>query len=194
MPNPRADSSSGRPRARLQRDQALLGRGANAAMLSSTSDIEGDESVLPAELERYLHLHIPLSKAMQTSVVAVDAQAVVLKAPLEPNINHQETVFGGSASALAILAAWSLLHTRLLGVGIASRLVIQRNTMEYELPIDGEFTARSSIEDPEAWHQFVRMLTRKGKARISVGSVLEYAGQRVGWFTGEFVALGIRGA
>lgn len=150
--------------------------------------------MLPAELERYLHLQIPLSKAMQVSVVAVDAATVILKAPLEPNINHQETVFGGSASALAILAAWSLLHTRLLGVGMASRLVIQRNTMEYEHPIDGEFTARSTIEDPEVWHQFVRMLTRKGKARISVSAVLELAGLRVGRLTGEFVALGIRGA
>ena len=150
--------------------------------------------MLPAELERYLHLHIPLSKAMQVSVVAAGAATVVLKAPLEPNINHQETVFGGSASALAILAAWSLVHTCLLDVGIASRLVIQRNTVAYELPIDGEFTARSSIEDPEAWHQFVRTLTRKGKARISVSSVLELAGQRVGLLTGEFVALGIRGA
>jgi thioesterase domain-containing protein len=124
------------------------------------SDIPGDESMLPAELERYLHLHIPLSRAMQVSVVAVGAATVVLKAPLEPNINHQETVFGGSASALAILAAWSLLHTCLLDAGIASRLVIQRNRVAYELPIDGEFTARSSIEDTEAWHQFVRMLTR----------------------------------
>ena len=86
-------------------------------------------TMLPGELERYLHQHIPLSKAMQVSVVEVLPAGVVLSAPLAPNINHRDTVFGGSASALAILAAWSLLHTRLSGEGIASRLVIQRNTM-----------------------------------------------------------------
>jgi thioesterase domain-containing protein len=145
---------------------------------------------MPApDLERYLHEHIPLSRAMQVSVVAVEESSVVLEAPLAPNINHRETVFGGSASALAILAAWSLLHTRLLRVGMASRLVIQRNTMDYELPIAGTFIARSSLESPADWPQFIRMLTRKGKARISVSSVLEHAGHRAGHLVGEFVAL-----
>jgi len=150
--------------------------------------------VLPAELEQYLHVHIPLSKSMAVSVVAVEQSAVVLRAPLAPNINHRETVFGGSASALAILAAWSLLHTHLRSEHIASRLVIQRNTMEYEQPILGEFTAHSTLEHPAQWPHFTRMLARKGKARITVSSVLQHAGQVVGRFIGEFVALGAAGA
>lgn len=145
--------------------------------------------MLPADVEQYLHQHIPLSRAMAVAVVSVDESGVVLSAPLAPNINHRETVFGGSASAVAILAAWSLLHSRLHGEGIASRLVIQRNTMEYEQPIMGTFTARSSLEHPDQWQQFIRMLARKGKARVAVTSVLEYAGQVVGRFHGEFAAL-----
>ncbi|MDT8383308.1 MAG: YiiD C-terminal domain-containing protein [Gammaproteobacteria bacterium] len=145
------------------------------------------------QLEQYLHEHIPLSKAMAVSVVSMAEDEVVLRAPLKPNINHRETVFGGSASALAILAAWSLLYTRLRSAGIDSRVVIQRNSVEYERPIDGEFTARSSIERPQDWPRFTRMLMRKGKARIAVGAVLEYEGQVVGRFTGEFVALGGEG-
>ncbi len=144
----------------------------------------------PAELQQYLHSHIPLSAAMQVSVASIAAESVVLRAPIEPNINHRETVFGGSASALAILAAWSLLHTRLQSEGIRCRLVIQRNTMEYELPIQGEFFARSFLETPDQWPSFVRLLARRGKARISVVSVLEYQGQPAGRFNGEFVALG----
>lgn len=143
----------------------------------------------PDELEQYLHAHIPLSRAMCVSVVSVDDEGVTLRAPLEPNINHRETVFGGSASALGILAAWSLLHTRLRAEGVESRLVIQRNTMEYALPIPGEFTARSSLESPAQWEQFRRMLMRKGKARIAVSAILEHAGQGVGKLSGEFVAL-----
>lgn len=69
------------------------------------------------ELQQYLHEHIPLSRAMQVSVVRAAQEGVVLSAPLAPNINHQETVFGGSASALAILAAWSLVHVRLQASG-----------------------------------------------------------------------------
>ncbi len=144
----------------------------------------------PEELEQYLYDHIPLSKAMEVSVLSVDTDAVILQAPLAPNINHRETVFGGSASALAILAAWSLLHTRLRTEGIVGcRLVIQRNTMEYDKPIFGEFTARSSLEQAEEWTKFTRILARRGKSRVTVISVLEHAGQVVGRLSGEFVAL-----
>lgn len=143
----------------------------------------------PPELEQYLHDHIPLSKAMRVSVVSAGEDAVVLNAPLEPNINHRETVFGGSASALAILAAWSLLHTRLRTAGLSCRLVIQRNTMEYELPIRGRFSAQSSLETAEAWGRFIHILSRKGKARITVTSILESDGQIVGRFSGVFVAI-----
>jgi len=134
----------------------------------------------PQQLEQYLHEHIPLSRAMQVSVAEVGPEAVVLSAPLAPNINHRETVFGGSASAVAILAAWSLLHTRLRAAGMESRLVIQRNTMNYELPIAGAFTARSSLARPGDWEPFMRMLSRKGKARLEVQAVLEHAGKAVG--------------
>jgi thioesterase domain-containing protein len=141
------------------------------------------------DLEAYLHAHIPLSAAMQVGVVAVDAAGVSLRAPLAPNINHRDTVFGGSASALAILAAWSLLHTRMLAEGLAARLVIQSNTMDYLLPILGEFSARSALEQPEHWSRFTRTLARMGKARTRVNVVLESDARVVGRLTGEFVAL-----
>lgn len=144
----------------------------------------------PMELQSYLHEHIPLSRAMQATVLAVESDGVTLGAPLAPNINHRETVFGGSASALAILAAWSLLHTRLAAQGIQTRLVIQRNTMEYEEAILSDFTARSTLDDPAQWPMFTRMLARKGKSRIAVVSQLACEGRRVGRLWGEFVALG----
>jgi hypothetical protein len=39
----------------------------------------------------------------------------------------------------------------------------------------------------------MRMLARKGRARVSVTSVLAHAGQVAGKLTGEFVALGAEG-
>ena len=145
-----------------------------------------------ADLERYLHEHIPLSSAMRVAVVSIALDAVTLRAPLAPNINHRETVFGGSASALALLAGWSLLHVRLQHEGVAGRLVIQRNAMEYLQPIRGDFTARASLDPTESWPSFMRTLLRKGRARIAVAASLEQAQQTVGAFTGEFVALSSR--
>lgn len=144
----------------------------------------------PSDLEKYLHDHIPLSAAMQVRVEEACEERVVLGAPLPPNINHRDTVFGGSASALAILSAWSLLHTRLTAAGYRTRLVIQRNTMSYEQAIAGDFTARAQAPGPEAWTAFTRMLERKGRARITVQSTLWYEGHEAGRFEGEFVALG----
>jgi thioesterase domain-containing protein len=141
------------------------------------------------ELEAYLHAHIPLSAAMQVSVRSVDPDGVTLAAPIAPNINHRETVFGGSASAVAILSAWSLLHTRMQAEGLRVRLVIQSNAMDYDKPIFGDFTARSSLADPEQWPRFMRMLARMRRARMRVNSVLESDGAVVGRLTGEFVAL-----
>ena len=116
---------------------------------------------------------------------------LLLSAPLAPNINHRDTVFGGSAAALATLAAWSLVHTRLLTAGKPSRLVIQRNTMSYEQPISGDFMARAFISGPESWQSFMRLLERKGKARITASSELLFDGQVVGRFEGDFVALSV---
>ncbi|WP_108398842.1 thioesterase domain-containing protein [Devosia submarina] len=141
-----------------------------------------------AELETFLHDHIPLSRAMAVRVASVAGNRVALEAPLAPNINHHQTVFGGSAASVATLAAWSLLHVRLVSSGVPSRLVIQRSTMDYLLPMAGDFTAIASFEDAPAWDAFMRMLTRRGRGRIKLGAVLECAGQRAGVFEGEFVA------
>ncbi|MDO9050525.1 MAG: YiiD C-terminal domain-containing protein [Methylotenera sp.] len=53
---------------------------------------------------------MPLSLAMQICVVDVRVRddSVTLRALLAPNVNHSSTIFGGSASAVAILVAWSL--------------------------------------------------------------------------------------
>ena len=142
------------------------------------------------ELEKYLHEHIPLSAAMGVAVVETAREGVTLSAPLAPNINHRETVFGGSASALAILAAWSLVHMRLTQEGIDSRLVIQRNSMNYARPMTGTFIAVSSLRDPAAWDRFVAMFTRKNRARITVTAALHCGDEKAGEFEGEFVALG----
>ena len=144
----------------------------------------------PRELEAYLHAHIPLSRAMEVRVLTADVDAVALQAPLAPNINHRATVFGGSASAVAILAAWSLLHLRLVAAGSDARLVIQRNTMDYLAPITGSFAATASLAPGSDWAAFLRLLARRGRARIGVDAVLEFEGRDACRFHGDFVALG----
>src|SRR5512143_2012299 len=140
-------------------------------------------------LQKYLHERIPISKAMGVEVLEATVNGVKLAAPLSPNINHRETVFGGSASAVAILSAWSLLYLRLKNENINSRIVIQRNTMIYELPITDIFTASTDVPDPADWLKFLVTLKRKNRARIKIKSVLHCNNKKVGEFEGDFVAL-----
>jgi thioesterase domain-containing protein len=145
--------------------------------------------VTPLALEHYLHSHIPLSKAMQVKVLRVEVDDVTLEAPLAPNINHQATVFGGSASAVAILAGWSLVYVRLTAAQIRSQLVIQRNTLHYDHPITDSFTARAYLRDPSGWDGFSRTLARRNRARLTVCCDLESGGVRAGRMEADYVAL-----
>jgi thioesterase domain-containing protein len=146
----------------------------------------------PASLERYLHDHIPLSAAMEVSVLQAAEDCVVLSAPLAPNINHRDTVFGGSASALAILAAWSLVHVRLAPASY--RIVIQRNQIDYTAPMLGEFTASASLVEAASWDRFLRLLERRGRARIRVGVALRSGGVEAARLEGDFVAIDVDGS
>lgn len=142
-------------------------------------------------LQKYLHEHIPLSKAMGVEVITASVEGVRLFAPLAPNLNHRETVFGGSASALAILSAWTLLYLKLANEEQKGRIVIQRNAMSYERPILGGFTASSAVHGAATWARFADTLKRRKRARISVSAMLHCEEEKVGEFEGEFVALKI---
>jgi thioesterase domain-containing protein len=140
-------------------------------------------------IERYLHEHIPLSAAMRVQVKIATAEQVLLAAPLAPNINHHETVFGGSAAALATLSAWTLLHLRLEQGGIPAQLVIQRSSMEYGKPMPGDFEACCEFVDETAWQRFCTTLERRGRARLTLTSRLLHSANEMASFVGDFVAM-----
>ena len=140
-------------------------------------------------MERYLHSNIPLSAAMGVQVKVATPDHVHLAAPIAPNINHHQTVFGGSGVVLATLSAWTLLHLRLEHEGLPASLVIQRSSMEYERPIPGDFEAVCKFADDEGWQRFRTMFGRRGRARMTLTSHLLYATHEMGVFVGDFVAL-----
>ncbi len=144
-----------------------------------------------ADVERYLHVHIPISAAMRVSVRTASFDRVELAAPLGPNINHRETAFGGSIAAIATLSAWTLLNLRLQQAMIANgaRLVIQRNTMSYDEPIEGDFSALCTFPDVSLWQRFLKTYERRGRARITLSAAVIHAGRAAAAFEGEFVAL-----
>jgi len=146
------------------------------------------EPIDPAAVEAYLHAHIPISAAMGITVTAADPVEVALSAPLEPNVNHRSTVFGGSCASVAILAAWTLVHLRV--AGSAARVVIQHAETDYLLPIRGPFTATCRLDDEAQWDRFRRTLARHGRARIELDATVSGNGLLVAGFRGTYVAIG----
>ncbi len=142
-----------------------------------------------ATVEAYLHKHIPISRELGCRVLGMSAEEILLEAPLEPNINHRATAFGGSLSALAILAGWALVHFRLRGDGVEVRTVIQESRVRYEKPVRGPFQARCTAPADDVWDRFVRTVVRRGKGRIQVDVELTSDGCRVAGYTGTYVAL-----
>lgn len=141
------------------------------------------------DIEAYLYEHIPITKHLGIRVVSRDEHAVVLSAPLEPNINHRSTAFGGSIASVGILASWTLLNFRLRDEGLQSRLVIQHSTVDYLEPIDTAFEAVSHAPDAADWERFTRTLKRRSKARIIMASEVRIGEMLVAKHTGAFVAL-----
>jgi thioesterase domain-containing protein len=143
----------------------------------------------PQDLEAYLHEHIPITHHMGIHVVRADLECVTLGAPLEPNINHRSTVFGGSCASVAMLAAWSLVLLRLRDAGQDARIVIQHGAMNYLAPIAGAFSATSNSPEEATWGRFVRSLERGRPARVELAADVESGSRLVATFTGSYAAL-----
>jgi thioesterase domain-containing protein len=179
--------AGGLPRQRNLRNLRRSARLALARIPLEHEQMSAEET--QRHVERYLHSNIPLSAAMGVQVKVATPEHVHLSAPLALNINHQQTVFGGSGVVLATLSAWTLLHLRLEQAGVDAQLVIQRSAMEYEKPIPGDFDAVCKFADDPAWQRFRTTLERRGRARLSLRAYLLYAVHEMGAFVGDFVAL-----
>lgn len=142
-----------------------------------------------ADIEAYLHRHIPITRDMGVRVLECSHEGVALSAPLAPNVNHRATVFGGSVSATLILAAWTWLHFSLREAGLRCQIVIQRNTVDYVAPIPGDFTVRCDGLTAAPWERFLRTLRRHGKARLELHARLQWHGKTAAKFAGDYVAV-----
>lgn len=141
------------------------------------------------EVEAYLHEHIPITRHLGVRVLEYDDRIVRLTAPLSNNINHRDTAFGGSISALAILSGWTYVHLQLHAMQIETQLVIQKSQMSFVSPVDADFEAVCHAPPQETWSRFIRMLTKHKKARIRMNSMIRTEKGKLCTHEGEYVAM-----
>jgi len=152
-------------------------------------EIESMSSLSPEEWTRYLHEHIPVSRAMAITVLTAEPDEAVIQLPLTENLNHRETAFGGSISTAGILVCWLLFNIRMREMNESPRLVVRNSNTSFLKPIADSFTASCRFDDAAAWAQFLKIYQKKGRGKLSLTSELSSAGERCAIHSGEFVAL-----
>lgn len=142
------------------------------------------------EMNAYVHTHIPITSHMGVQISAFQiAHSISLSAPLAANINHRNTAFGGSLSTLGILAGWALIHFSLQAIKQPSRIVIQSSQMDFLEPGESDMQVHCSLDDPTTWARFCNMLTRRGRARITLPSQIHGKHQLIATHQGVYVAM-----
>jgi len=140
------------------------------------------------ELEQTLHAEIPLTRAMGVRVLRADQNGLALGAALAPNLNHKKTAFGGSLNSLATLACWGLIQLLVRDRGQAITVVIQESRAQFLKPVMRDFEAVCPLPPAAHIEKFLRMLERKGRARLALDCAIHADGEIALRFRGLFVA------
>jgi thioesterase domain-containing protein len=141
-------------------------------------------------LESVLHHDIPLTREMGLKVLDWQDRQLRLHLPLQANINHKSTMFGGSLYCGAVLAGWGWLHLQLREEGIEDgHIVIQEGQISYPLPVTQDATAICAAPEEKVWKRFIATYKRYGRARLALDTwiVNEGSDERAVAFTGQYV-------
>ncbi len=142
------------------------------------------------DLTAFLREKIPLSRAMEVTVVEQDGSRLVLEAPLAANVNHLGSAFGGSLHALPTLACYAALWTILREAGIDGHVVVKHSEANYRQPVKGRLRATCLRPAQTRVDQFMGDLRRNKKARMELTATVEGEGGKPAVeFSGTFVAL-----
>jgi thioesterase domain-containing protein len=141
-------------------------------------------------LEAFLHEKIPLTRAMGLHVAESSVHRLVLEAPLDKNVNHLGTAFGGSLHALPTLACYAAVWTLMREAGLDGHVVVKRSAARYRAPVRATLRAVCVRPAPAVAAAFIADLKRHQKARMELTAIVEGAdGNPAVEFRGTFVAL-----
>jgi len=138
-------------------------------------------------LQKVFHHEIPLSREIGISVVDYKSTSLTLQAPLDRNINHKSTAFGGSLYSVAVLSGWGLLYLLLQKQGLSGHIVIHESQVKYHRPVRGDILSTATIELGANLQRFIKLFERSGKARINVHAQIFFESELAVDFHGQYV-------
>lgn len=117
-------------------------------------------------LESVLREEIPLTQYIGIAVEHYDGECLRLRAPLEYNINHKRTAFGGSLYSVAVLCGWGLLYLKLEEQGLEGHIVIHSSQAHYSLPVTQDILAETAFTSNQQTGDWLAKYRRKGMVRV----------------------------
>ena len=140
------------------------------------------------EFEQFLHEQIPVTKAMEFSVLEFTSSEVKISAKLEPNKNHQSTAFGGSISCLMTVAGWALTFANIKEIDPNAHIVISKSNIRYLKPVTKDFTAECKITDETDRINLFEIYKKNHKSKLNVKVYCYEDGVLAAEFEGKYVA------
>jgi thioesterase domain-containing protein len=128
-------------------------------------------ATLPAaaiSLERFIRDTIPLARQIDVHLRAWRDDALVLAAPLAPNVNDKGCAFGGSLASVMTLAGWALVELALRQRGFDCDVFVAHSELRYLAPVWADFEALATLAPEQDWDSFIATLRERGRARIQV--------------------------
>lgn len=139
-------------------------------------------------LESILHHDIPLTRDMGLKVLDWHDRELRLQLPLEANVNHKSTMFGGSLYCGAVLAGWGWLHLSLREAGVTDgHIVIQQAQIDYAEPVLSDALAVCTAPVAAEWDKFLALYQRRGLARLKLHSRILVGDIEAVRFSGHYV-------
>ena len=120
----------------------------------------------PKELQEIMHELIPMSRFMGVEVSEYKRDTLTLTAPLEKNINHQKSAFGGSVFALAALAGWGILQLKLHELDLSCNTVVGDAKVKFLKPIREDLVCKVKVDNSHT--QLLKGIEKNGSAVVEL--------------------------
>ena len=102
---------------------------------ASAEPLPAAASPLLNELQATLEREIPMCGQMGIRVHDGGPDGLVMRLPLQPNRNHQQTAFAGSLNAVCTIAGWGSVYLLLKELDRRGAIVIRRSSIRYQEPV-----------------------------------------------------------
>ncbi len=130
------------------------------------------------QLQQTIRASIPLSEAMQFSIIELNPRNILVQAPLEPNVNIHGTGFAGSIYSLAVLTGWALSTHIMALKQMQGDLVVAKAEIIYRAPLTDSIQCRTQVSEEDC-AAFQLSFESNGTAKLALKVEIGASGNAV---------------